>query len=83
MIDPRGQEIGPEVDMWMLGCCLYMMLFMKQPFEENDPDKILNCQVSYPSEGYLTEITKKLLVKDPKKRLTAKQVVDLMTDKIN
>jgi serine/threonine protein kinase len=83
MLDPRGQEIGTEADMWMLGCCLYMVAFGRHPFEDKDPVKIMNCQVSYPNEGYFTQLTRRLLVKDPKKRLTAKQVADMLATKLN
>jgi serine/threonine protein kinase len=83
MLDPRGQEIGPEADMWMLGCCLYMMVFGSHPFEGKNPVEIMDCQVNYPSEGYFSEIVRHLLIKDPKKRLTARQVVDILAVKLN
>lgn len=72
MIEPKGQEIGPAADMWMLGCCLYIVAFGEHPFADKNPDKITNCQISYPNEGYFTDLCRKLLIKDAKKRLTAR-----------
>jgi len=83
MLNPKGQEIGPEADMWMLGCCLYMVAFGRHPFEDKDPSKIMNCQITYPHEGYFTEIARHLFQKDPKQRLTAKNVVDILAKKLN
>ena len=45
MFNIKGQEIGAEADMWMLGCCLYMVTFRRHPFADKDPVKIVNCMV--------------------------------------
>ena len=66
MVDLRGQEIGPEADMWMLGCCLYMVAFGRHPFEDKDPARILRCDVVYPTDGYFTQLCKGLLMKNPR-----------------
>ena len=56
MISPEGKVVGPAVDMWMLGCIAYALTFGRYPFEREE--QILKGDVTYPFEGYLTELIK-------------------------
>lgn len=68
--------------MWMLGCCIYVLVFGKHPYEHKEKAKILNEEVVYPEDNFFTGIMKKLLVKNPKMRLTAREVVELLNGRL-
>ena len=60
-----------------------MVAFGRHPFEEKDPVKIVNCEVKYPNEGYFTDLCRRIFVRDPRKRPTAGEIVDMLTVKLN
>jgi len=72
------------VDMWSIGVIIYILLVGYPPFyADNDPalfKKIMACEYEF-GEGWdaisyeAKDLVKNLLVKDPKKRLTATQVL--------
>ena len=73
------------IDVWSSGIILYAMLCGYLPFEEVENDEynevlfknIVECNVEYPSE-FITPIAKdllkRILVKDPKKRITIDEI---------
>ncbi len=73
------------IDIWSSGIILYAMLCGYLPFEEVENDEynevlfknIVECNVEYPSE-FITpvakDLLKKILVKDPKKRITIDEI---------
>ena len=73
------------IDIWSSGIILYAMLCGYLPFEEMENDEynevlfrnIVECNVEYPNE-LITPVAKdllcKILVKDPKKRITIEQI---------
>lgn len=73
-----------QVDMWALGVMIYLMLFGKYPFEAQDQktivQQILKTEPDYakgsvaPSAGAV-DFMKKLLVKNPEKRMTAREAL--------
>ncbi|CAB1352147.1 unnamed protein product, partial [Coregonus sp. 'balchen'] len=67
----RGSAYGPEVDVWSVGVITYILLCGFEPFFDDRGDqymfkRILNCEY---------EFVRKLIVQDPKKRLTTLQAL--------
>ena len=80
-----GQKYnGISVDIWSIGIILYAMIFGFLPFEDDNNlklfEKIKKCNVEYPDFGggclsvLAKNLIKKILVKDPQKRLNIQQI---------
>ena len=80
-----GQKYnGIWVDIWSIGIILYAMIFGFLPFEDDNNlklfEKINRCKVEYPGFGggslsvLAKNLIKKILVKDPQKRLNIQQI---------
>lgn len=73
-----------KVDIWAIGICLYNMIAGKQPFADDDPEKltekIRNNEVKFNSPVFDTinfkikKLIEKLLDKNPKTRLSAGEI---------
>jgi serine/threonine protein kinase len=81
----RGIAYGKEVDMWSIGVILYILLCGFPPFYDDNNKKlfslIVHASYSFP-DPYWTDVSdkakdlvQKLLVIDPKKRLSADQAL--------
>lgn len=78
-----------EVDIWSMGVICYAFLFGRPPFETNEVKltykKIKSCEYTFPVHADLYQTTsapeeakdfiKNILILDPKKRLTTKQML--------
>nr|XP_033785016.1 calcium/calmodulin-dependent protein kinase type IV [Geotrypetes seraphini] len=82
----RGCAYGPEVDMWSVGIITYILLCGFEPFYDERGDqymykRILNCDYDFVSPWWddvslnAKDLVKKLIVLDPKKRLTTHQAL--------
>ncbi|XP_042678773.1 calcium/calmodulin-dependent protein kinase type IV [Centrocercus urophasianus] len=82
----RGCAYGPEVDMWSLGIITYILLCGFEPFYDERGDqyiykRTLNCEYDFVSPWWddvslnAKDLVKKLIVLDPKKRLTTLQAL--------
>ncbi|NXQ57954.1 KCC4 kinase, partial [Anthoscopus minutus] len=82
----RGCAYGPEVDMWSLGIITYILLCGFEPFYDERGDqymfkRILSCEYDFVSPWWddvsqnAKDLVKKLIVLDPKKRLTTLQAL--------
>jgi serine/threonine protein kinase len=80
-----GTAYGKEVDIWSVGVILYILLCGFPPFYDDNNKKlfslIINATYTFP-DPYWTEVSadakdlvNKLLVVDPKKRLTAAEIL--------
>ncbi|KAM3160988.1 Non-specific serine/threonine protein kinase [Lachancea thermotolerans] len=73
---------GPEVDVWSFGVVLYVLVCGKVPFDDENSsvlhEKIKQGKVEYPQHLSIEVISllSKMLVVDPSKRATLKQVVN-------
>jgi len=75
-----ANELTESTDVWALGCCLYMMCFLKNCFPMNENLAILsgkyNIPTNHPYSASVLELIKRMLVMDPKKRATITEVVE-------
>jgi AP2-associated kinase len=70
MLEPKGKILGEKADIWMLGCVAYILAFGGHPFEQGKP-AILKGDVSYPKEGFMTDLIREMLRSEPSTRPTA------------
>jgi len=81
------KEYDEKCDLWSLGVLIYVLYFKEHPFDgENEEEinvnidnNILNLKKT--GNKNLDELIQKLLVKDPKKRLSWEQYFDLFSHK--
>mmetsp|Transcript_26053 Transcript_26053/g.43400 ORF Transcript_26053/g.43400 Transcript_26053/m.43400 type:complete len:353 (+) Transcript_26053:183-1241(+) len=82
----RGTAYGKEVDVWSIGVILYILLCGFPPFYDDNNKKlfalIINANYSFPDpywtdiSGQAKDLVRKLLMVDPKERLTAAQILE-------
>lgn len=70
--------IGTAVDVWSLGCLLYLIAYGKLPFDGEAKLQILNGKYSVPPgrPAGVEQLIADMLVVDPKKRITAAEVAE-------
>lgn len=76
----HGEVSGRAADIWSMGCTLFCLLFGRIPFEKHGMlelyQAIRNDDPQYDDScnPELLELLKRLLEKDPKKRITLEQI---------
>jgi len=74
--------ISEKVDIWMLGCILYTLMFYRHPFQDESSLAISNARYDVPSTPQYSEklqdLVHWLLAQDPSNRPTSKQLLDLL-----
>ena len=76
----RGEEYTVESDYWSVGILLYAMVFGELPFEDENTQRLLHKiiydDIDFPSGAspQLQDFLSKLLVKEPRERLTLKKI---------
>ncbi|PNF15602.1 Serine/threonine-protein kinase 40, partial [Cryptotermes secundus] len=79
--------LGKPSDMWALGVVLFTMLYGQFPFYDSSPTQLFNkiraADYSIPSDGRVSGDTitliRCLLVLEPKRRMTASEVLDFLS----
>ena len=82
MIKLGENVIDTASDMWMLGCISYILVFGEHPFAGRSKSFILENRLKYEKEGWMTDLTRKLLSKNPKERPTSHETVELLNLRI-
>ncbi|KAL5721630.1 non-specific serine/threonine protein kinase [Ranunculus cassubicifolius] len=77
---------GKEIDIWSAGVILYILLSGTPPFWAETKDEIFECiirrEIDFESEPWPSisnsakDLVKKMLIKDPKRRITTKQILE-------
>lgn len=80
MCDPYlGYKVNSKVDVWMLGCVLFTLMFFKHPFAESSKLSITSASFRYPVENQyspdLEVLVRNLLTPNPDIRPDAPTVV--------
>ncbi|WVY95851.1 hypothetical protein V8G54_028002 [Vigna mungo] len=76
-----GRQSGPEVDVWSAGVILYTLLRGLPPFWASVFKQILHAEVDFASHpwpsisGSAKDLIKQMLDKDPKKRISAHELI--------
>ena len=80
MCDPYlGYRVNSKVDIWMLGCVLFTLMFFKHPFAESSKLSITSATYRYPVDNEysadLEILVRNLLTPDPDIRPDANMVI--------
>jgi AP2-associated kinase len=77
-----GYKVNNKVDMWMLGCVLFTLMFFKHPFHESSKLSIVSASYYWPEGSSYSEklenLTRNLLTPNPDFRPNANDVKDLL-----
>ena len=75
-------KITTKVDMWMLGCVIYTLMFFKHPFVESSKNGIINASFFWNKKNFYSEklenLVRNLLTPDPKLRLSSEKVNNIL-----
>ena len=87
MVDFFGvSEITEKTDIWALGCILYTLMFMKQPFANASKLAILGAKYTIPPRHRyspdLVDLLKRMLCADPAKRGSAVELFKIIKAKV-
>lgn len=80
----KGKQYGTNVDIFSVGIIFYILLTLKNPFFDGKKDNILKnnsqCKIDFDLDNNVSnqsmDLLKKMLKKDPSKRLTAKECLN-------
>mmetsp|Transcript_41798 Transcript_41798/g.67883 ORF Transcript_41798/g.67883 Transcript_41798/m.67883 type:complete len:737 (-) Transcript_41798:167-2377(-) len=78
----KHEVISEKVDIWALGCILFVMAFFEHPFQEKGTLAIMNCAYTIPSKHkystVLLDMIKNLLTAKPKRRPDIHKCLDMV-----
>lgn len=79
-----GFKINTQVDMWMLGCVAFTLMFFKHPFHESSKLSIVNASFFWPEDSKYSEklenLVRNLITPNPDLRPTALQVREILAN---
>jgi [calcium/calmodulin-dependent protein kinase] kinase len=76
----HGQVSGRAADIWSMGCTLFCLLFGRIPFEKHGMIELYQAirldepEFDYPCDDELKDLLRRLLEKDPEKRITMEEI---------
>ncbi|KAJ8945124.1 hypothetical protein NQ318_001589 [Aromia moschata] len=80
MVDTwNNYYVGTPVDIWALGCILYMLCYMKHPFEDSAKLRIINANYTLPNDSKYScfhDIIRGCLQANPEQRLTITGILE-------
>jgi AP2-associated kinase len=81
-------KVNEKVDIWMLGCILYTLIYKKHPFADAQKLAIINAHYFTPDTSYnekLLDFMRLLLTPNPEKRPDIRKVIQIIQnwDNIN
>eukprot|EP01083_Nonionella_stella_P035819 97699_1 len=82
----QRKELSTKVDVWALGCVLFLMAYFEHPFPEGSKMSILDAKYKIPiqmKDQYSKKVYKLMKLcfhKDPVKRPTTKQLAEHLSD---
>jgi len=79
-----GFKINTQVDMWMLGCVIFTLMFFKHPFHESSKLSIVNASFFWPEDSKYSDkleyLVRNLLTPNPDLRPTALEVKEILAN---
>lgn len=83
-----NHKVNEKVDIWMLGCIFYTLIYKRHPFCDAQRLTIINAQYFTPDNNYkekLMDFMRLLLTPNPDKRPDIRKVIDIIKnwDNIN
>lgn len=84
MVDFYQQfEVSEKVDIWMLGCILFTLMFSRHPFQDESTLAISNARYDLPQQPSYSEklqdLTHWLLARNPEDRPTIGDILDIIS----
>lgn len=80
----QRKELSTKVDIWALGCVLFLMAYFEHPFPDGAKMSILDAKYKIPDKARyskkVSKLIKMLFHKDPNKRPDCKQLSEHLTD---
>lgn len=85
MVDEySGFNVNEKVDVWMLGCVLFTLLYKKHPFMDAQKATIINAFYHFPTSGIYSEkiddFIRLMLTQNPDNRPSCKDLVDIINN---
>jgi AP2-associated kinase len=74
-------KVNEKVDIWMLGCILYTLIYKKHPFFEAQKLTIINTQYFTPDTTYsekIIDFVRLMMTPNPDKRPDIKKVIQII-----
>eukprot|EP00486_Rosalina_sp_Unknown_P012802 CAMPEP_0201597232 /NCGR_PEP_ID=MMETSP0190_2-20130828/193782_1 /ASSEMBLY_ACC=CAM_ASM_000263 /TAXON_ID=37353 /ORGANISM="Rosalina sp." /LENGTH=405 /DNA_ID=CAMNT_0048058107 /DNA_START=643 /DNA_END=1860 /DNA_ORIENTATION=- len=83
----QRKELSTKVDIWALGCVLFLLAYYEHPFPEGAKMSILDAKYKIPDKNRyskkVSKLIKMLFNKEPTKRPTCKQISEHLSDIIS
>lgn len=85
MVDEySGFSINEKVDVWMLGCVLFVLLYKTHPFLEGQKSTIINAHYYFPATGIYSEkvddFIRLMLTQNPKDRPSSTEILRILNN---